>query len=208
MGSLLAFFAAALVLLLLPGPAVLFVVTRSVQHGRRAGLVSVLGLSCGALVHLGAAVVGVSALIAASVAAFTTIKLLGAGYLLFLGIKTLVGKSSPPTAAEVTAEPTARHFLDAVVVNLFNPKTAIFSLAFLPQFVDPARGPVGRQIAALGFLFLLLALITDGLYALAAASLRDWLAVRPGIWRSQRYVAGTVYLGLGLSAALTGRKPG
>jgi len=206
MGGMVAFLGASLVLLLLPGPAVLYVVTRSVQHGRAAGLVSALGLSLGGLVHVVAAIVGLSALLATSAATFTAVKLLGAGYLVYLGVKTLLGKDAPPDAADAPPEPLRQLFFDGVVVNVLNPKAAIFSLAFLPQFVDPARGEVGRQIAALGLVFVCMALLTDGAYALLASSLRGWLARQPRFWQRQRYVAGSIYLGLGLAAALTGRR--
>jgi threonine/homoserine/homoserine lactone efflux protein len=206
MGNVVAFLAASLVLLVLPGPAVLFVVTRSVQHGRTAGLVSVLGLSLGGLVHVLAAVLGLSALLASSTAAFTSVQVLGAGYLVYLGVRTLAGKGAPPAIGGASPEPLRRLFLDGVAVNVLNPKTAIFFLAFLPQFVAPERGGLERQLATLGLAFVALALLTDGAYTLAAAALRGWLAKRPRIWKAQRYVAGAVYLGLGLSAALTGRR--
>jgi len=202
---LLAFVGAALVLLLSPGPAVLFVVTRSVQLGRRAGLLATLGLSVGGLVHVVAAVVGLSALVAASAELFTALKLIGAGYLIYLGVKTLLGPEVPAPDAEV--EPTAgsRLFLDGLIVNVFNPKPALFFLAFLPQFVTPGGAPAPVQLTVLGLLLVGLGLVTDSTYALLAGSARRVLARRPRIWRAQKVVSGTVYLGLGLSAALTGR---
>jgi threonine/homoserine/homoserine lactone efflux protein len=201
----LAFTGAALVLLLGPGPAVLFVVTRSVQLGRRAGLLATLGLSVGGLVHVVAAVVGLSAIVAASAELFTALKLLGAGYLIYLGIKTLAGPAEP--APEADAPPTAgsRLFLDGLVVNVLNPKPALFFLAFLPQFVTRGGAPVEMQLAVLGLLLVGLGLVTDSAYALLAGSARRFLTGRPRIWRARRVVSGTIYLGLGLSAALTGR---
>jgi len=204
----LLFVAAALVLLVTPGPAVIFVVTRSVQQGRAAGLMSTLGLSCGGLVHVGAAVLGLSAVLASSTIAFATVKLAGAGYLIFLGFKALRSRTSS-TWSEATAPvlPLRRQFLDGLVVNLLNPKPAIFFLAFLPQFVDPGAGPVRPQLIALGLTFVALALMTDGIYALAAASGRSWLLRHERLLRFEPYLSATAYFGLGISAALTGRRP-
>jgi threonine/homoserine/homoserine lactone efflux protein len=206
--TLLLFLAAALVLLLTPGPAVLFVVTRSLQQGRSAGLVSTLGLSCGALVHLVAAVLGLSALLASSALAFGMVKLAGAGYLIFLGFKALRSRrSSEWVEGRAVPVPLRRQFLDGLVVNLLNPKPAIFFLAFLPQFVDPARGSVQAQLAMLGLTFVAMAMVTDGGYALAAASGRSWLLRNKTLLRYEPYASAAVYFGLGLSAALTGRRP-
>lgn len=136
------FIVASVVLLLTPGPAVLFIVARSVEQGRAAGLVSVLGIHLGTIVHVTAAAVGLSALLVSSALAFAIIKYLGAAYLIWIGIRTLMAKDPDPKAPIVPAESLRRVFRDGFVVNLFNPKTAIFFLAFLPQFVDPARGAV------------------------------------------------------------------
>jgi threonine/homoserine/homoserine lactone efflux protein len=206
--ALLLFVAAALVLLLTPGPAVLFVVTRSIQQGRAAGLVSTLGLSCGALVHLVAAVLGLSALLASSALAFSMVKLAGAGYLIFLGFKALRSRrSSEWMEGRTVPVPLRRQFLDGLVVNLLNPKPAIFFLAFLPQFVDPALGSVRAQLTMLGLGFVAMAMLTDGAYALAAASGRSWLLRNKTLLRYEPYASAAVYFGLGLSAALTGRRP-
>ncbi|HEX9942515.1 MAG TPA: LysE family translocator [Thermoanaerobaculia bacterium] len=202
--ALIAFVAAALALLITPGPAVVFVVTRSVQLGRKAGVLATLGLTAGGLVHVVASVAGLSAILAASASLFTAVKLIGAGYLIYLGVKTLMGASEPvsPQAEPVRA---SRLFVDGFVVNVFNPKPALFFLAFLPQFVSPAAGPVQSQLLILGLVFVTLALFTDGAYALAASSMRQWFAQNPRFWRAQRYASGTVYLGLGITAGLTGR---
>jgi threonine/homoserine/homoserine lactone efflux protein len=147
------FVVASLVLLLTPGPAVLYIVARSIKQGRAAGLVSVLGIHLGTIVHITAAAVGLSALIVSSALAFAIIKYLGAAYLIWIGIRTFVAKDSDSEAPTVPAEPLRRVFRDGFVVNLFNPKTAIFFLAFLPQFVDPARGALHWQILFLGLTF-------------------------------------------------------
>jgi threonine/homoserine/homoserine lactone efflux protein len=205
--TLLLFALAALVLLVTPGPAVLFVVTQSLQNGRAAALVSTLGLVSGGLVHVLAAVFGLSALLASSAVAFTAIKLVGAGYLIWLGFKALV--SPPPwPGADAPRRSRTRLYLDGFVVNVTNPKPGLFFLAFLPQFVDPAAGSVRLQLAVLGLLFLSMALVTDSLYGLAAASVRGVLLRRPGVRTAQRYATALVYFGLGISAALTGRRAG
>lgn len=201
------FIAASLILLLTPGPAVLFVVTRSLQQGRSAGLMSTLGLCCGGLAHVAAAVLGLSALLASSAAAFTTVKLAGAAYLFFLGFKALRSRPDAEWTRNATPlTPLRRQFLEGLLVNLLNPKAAIFFLAFLPQFVDPAAGSVRTQLGILGLLFVAMALITDGGYALVAASSRTWLLRNQAVLRYERFVSAAVYFGLGISAALTGRR--
>jgi threonine/homoserine/homoserine lactone efflux protein len=204
--SLLGFVAAALIVLLLPGPAVLYILARSLSQGRRAGLVSVLGLSAGALVHVGAATLGLSALLVASATAFGIVKTLGAAYLIYLGTRTLLAR--PPAAGREAPAPhtLTRVFRDGVLVSVLNPKIAVFFLAFLPQFVEPSRGPVPRQVLFLGLLYVLLALFTDSGYALLASSARRWLGQRVMRGPLPRYVTGTVYLGLGLGTALAGRR--
>lgn len=204
--ALLGFVAAALVVLLIPGPGVLYVVSRSISHGRRAGLVSVLGLSAGVLVHVGAATAEISALLLASATAFGMLKTLGAGYLIYLGVRTLFARHSAASSAVTAALGLPRLFVDGVVVSVFNPKIAVFFLAFLPQFVDPNRGPVPQQVALLGLIYIALALITDGAYALLAGSLRHWFRGRIMRGPLPRYLSGSIYLGLGIGTALTGRR--
>lgn len=204
--SLLGFVAAALVVLLIPGPGVLYVVARSAGQGYRAGLASALGLSVGALVHVAAATAGLSAILLTSATAFGIVKAFGAGYLIYLGIRTLFA-GRPAAGAEATTPLSLYRLLtDGVVVSVFNPKIAVFFLAFLPQFVDPGRGPIPQQVFLLGLIYAALALITDGAYALLAGSLRHWLGGRVMQGPLPRYVSGTLYLGLGVNAALTGRR--
>jgi len=202
----LGFVAAALVLLLIPGPAVLYIVARSLSQGHRAGLVSVLGLSLGALVHVAAATAGLSAILLASATAFGIVKALGAGYLIYLGIRTLFARQ--PTGSVEASPPRSlyRLFRDGVFVSVLNPKIAVFFLAFLPQFVEPSRGPVPPQVLLLGLTYVGLALITDSAYALLAGSLRHSLGGRVMQGPLPRYASAVVYLGLGVSTALTGRR--
>ena len=203
--SLLGFVAVSLVVLLIPEPGVLYVVARSVGQGYRAGMVSVLGLSAGALVHVAAATAGLSAILLTSATAFGIVKILGAGYLIYLGIRTLL--AGRPTASIEASTPLSsyRLFTDGVVVSVFNPKIAVFFLAFLLQFVEPSRGPVEQQVLLLGIIYVALALITDGAYAFLAGSLRHWLS--GGVMQGPlpRYVSGSLYLGLGVNAALADR---
>lgn len=204
--SLIGFVAAALVILLIPGPGVLYIVARSLGQGHRAGLLSVLGLSVGALVHVAAATAGLSAILLASATAFGIVKALGAGYLIYLGLRTLLAPG-PTTGSEApTPRSLYRLFTDGVVVSVLNPKIAVFFLAFLPQFVEPSRGPVSQQVLSLGLIYVALALVTDSAYALLAGSLRHWLGGRVVQGPLPRYVSGALYLGLGVSTALSGRR--
>jgi threonine/homoserine/homoserine lactone efflux protein len=206
--STLALFAAtAFVFLIVPGPAVIYVTTRSIDQGRAAGMASVLGIHTGTVVHTVAAALGVSALLASSAAAFTVVKLLGAAYLVFLGIRRLLG-SERVEDQEVPARRRSlwRIYGQGVVVNVLNPKTALFMLALLPQFVDPARGPVTGQILFLGGVLSLLGLVSDGTYALVAAGVGRWLRGSARYLRIQRYVTGGVLVALGVTAAATGSR--
>src|SRR5215207_53504 len=161
------FVSAALVLLLVPGPAVLYIVGRSVEQGRLAGFVSILGIHTATLVHVAAAALGLSAVLASSALAFGAVKYAGAAYLIWLGLKKIFSRVGPPDVS-VTSQGHgyARLFRDGFIVNLLNPKTALFFLAFLPQFVEVGRGRVAMQVAFLGLLFAFLGLLTDGCYAL------------------------------------------
>jgi threonine/homoserine/homoserine lactone efflux protein len=194
------------VLLLTPGPAVLFIVARSIQQGRTAGLVSVIGIHLGTIVHILAAAVGLSALIVSSALAFAIVKYLGAAYLIWMGIRTLMAKDPDPKMPVVSAEPLHRAFRDGLVVNLFNPKTAIFFLAFLPQFVDPTRGALHWQILILGLTFMALGILSDGMFALVAGAAGDFLRRSRRFQRGLRWFSGTSFIGLGLTAALATRK--
>jgi threonine/homoserine/homoserine lactone efflux protein len=200
--SLLAFTAAALVVLLIPGPGVLYVLARSLGQGQRAGLVSVAGLSAGAFVHVVAATVGLSAILLASATAFGVVKMLGAAYLIYLGIRALLTRNSSRTIETVTARSLRRVFTDGVVVSVLNPKIAVFFLAFLPHFADPSRGSVPQQIFLLGAAYCLLSLCTDGAYALLASRLRGWFRGPLARGSLPRYASGAVYIGLGVSTAL------
>jgi threonine/homoserine/homoserine lactone efflux protein len=195
------FAVAALALLVIPGPAVVYVVTQSAEQGRVAGLASVLGVHLGTLVHVAAAAFGLSAIVLASAVAFSAVKYAGAAYLIYLGIRKLLDRAEAP-AAEPRAAPLRAVFFRGAVVNVLNPKTALFFLAFVPQFVDTTRGSVWFQVVVLGLLFILLGLVSDGLYAVAGGFIGDVLRRRRS---AVRYASGTIYIGLGAAAALAKR---
>jgi threonine/homoserine/homoserine lactone efflux protein len=204
--TFLLFAAASLAFLAIPGPSVFYIVTRSLAQGRRAGVTSMLGVQVGGLVHVVAAAFGVSALIASSATAFTIVKYAGAAYLILIGIRKLLsrGEEDAEEPEPRGPAPGRRLFWQGVVVNVLNPKTALFFLAFLPQFVDPSAGPVAPQMLVLGTLLVGLGVMSDGTYALVAAGagrkLRETAAARRRLDR----LSGGVFVGLGLVAALAG----
>jgi threonine/homoserine/homoserine lactone efflux protein len=202
-GTLVVFAGAALALLVVPGPAVLYIVTQSIEHGRRAGLVSMLGIQTGGLVHVAAASVGLSALLLSSTVAFNVVKFAGAAYLIFLGLRKLLGRDRFDPTGERPPRRLDRLYAQGVVVNILNPKTALFFFAFLPQFVDVEAGSVGLQIAVLGVFFILIAIVSDGTYALAAGTASDWLRENPRFVRAERWVTGPILVGLGVASALS-----
>ena len=200
------FMAAAFLLLMTPGPAVIYIVTRSVEQGRRAGLMSVVGICTGTLAHVAAAALGISAVLVTSARAFDVLRYLGAVYLIVLGIRTLAARETGPGTASVARASLRRIFAQGVIVNLLNPHTALFFFAFLPQFVDPARGAVPLQIVTLGLLFILMAATTDAVWALGAGTAGNWIRGNRRFARAQRYVTGGALIGLGAAAAVTGRR--
>ena len=205
LASLGVFAVAALALLLTPGPAVLYIVARSVEQGRVAGLISVCGITTGTLVHILAASLGLSALLASSALAFSVVKYAGAAYLITIGVRRILDRRAAPAAPMgLPSRSLWRLYRDGFVVNLLNPKTALFFLAFLPQFVDPSRGAAALQIAFLGLLFALMGLTSDGLYAIAAGSAGRWLRRNGSVLKWERYVTGGVFIGLGVTAAFAG----
>jgi threonine/homoserine/homoserine lactone efflux protein len=204
LSSLVVFLLAALGLLLIPGPAVLYIVTRSVAQGRKAGLASVLGIELAGLCHSVAAAFGLSAILLASSLAFNVVKYLGAAYLVYLGIRTILSRKAS-AAADTSPPPSlSQMFRKGFLVNMLNPKTALFFYAFLPQFVDPARGSSILQILFLGVLFVVLATITDSTYALVSSGVGRFVTARPGYARVQKYVTGGIYISLGVAAAVSG----
>jgi len=197
---------ASLALVAIPGPAVVYILTRSVSQGRNAGLVSALGVNVGSTVHVLAAVAGLSVLLASSTAAYTTLKWAGVVYLAWIGIRTL--RSRDDSYSDLSAEPTAlrRIFLQGVLVNVLNPKVAIFFLAFLPQFVDVSAPNAAMQTLILGLTLVGIGLISDSVYAAIGGSVASLFRRKPNAARTSRIVAGSVYLGLAGIAAIAGTR--
>lgn len=198
------FLGATIVLCITPGPAVLYIIARSIDQGRTAGLVSVLGIAVGSFVHIAAAALGISALLMTSAVAFNVVKYVGAAYLIYLGIRKLFSRNQLQTPELSKPKNLVSIFYEAIVVNVLNPKTAIFFLAFFPQFITTSNGSVALQIVILGATFSLLALVTDSLYALLASSLRHWISKNPFALKTQHYFTGGVYIVLGVATALSG----
>lgn len=206
--TLLLFMVAAGVLLVTPGPAVLYIVARSIDQGRLAGFVSTLGIGVGTLFHVAAAALGVSALLVSSALAFNIVKYLGAAYLIYLGVRTLLTRQEPTQPQAFVHKKLSHVFYQGVVVNLLNPKTALFFFAFLPQFANVERGNVALQILFLGTVLVVMGIFSDGLYALLAGTAGNWLRGNLGFLRAQRYFSGGVFIALGLTAALSGSGKG
>lgn len=200
------FMGASLALLLVPGPAVLYITARSANQGRLAGLVSVLAIETANFAQAVAATLGLSAILLSSALAFDVVKYLGAAYLIYLGVRKLLVREEAAESGEIKPESLSRIYWQGLVVNLLNPKTALFFFAFLPQFVDPGKGNVTGQTLLLGAIFVGMGMITDTSYALLASSLADRLRGSRHFQKGQRYFAGLVYVGLGITTALTGSK--
>jgi len=201
-GTVWVFCLTALALLVIPGPAVLYVVVQGAEQARRTGLASVAGIHLGTLVHVAAATVGLSALIVASAVAFSAVKYAGALYLVYVGVRKLLGRDEPSLEPGRQRVSYRRAFVRGAVVNVLNPKTALFFLALLPQFIDADRGGVWSQALVLGLLFVALGLVTDSGYALAAGTVGGVLRRR----RAMRYGSGAIFIGLGAVAAVAKRR--
>jgi threonine/homoserine/homoserine lactone efflux protein len=204
---LIAFALASLALLLVPGPSVLFVVSRGVALGRRAALLSVVGNEAGLSVHIVAVALGLGAVVERSAVVFTALKLVGAAYLVYLGVQAIRRRRALATVLDAATAPRNRRRLlrDGVLVGIANPKTIIFFAAILPQFVHPEGAPAGVQMLVLGAIFLALALACDSVWALAAGTARHALAASPRRLERMGAAGGLVMIGLGARLALVGR---
>jgi threonine/homoserine/homoserine lactone efflux protein len=199
------FLLAATALAVVPGPAVAYIVTQSIDQGRRAGIVSALGVASGGLVHVAAATVGLSALIASSATAFTVVKLVGAVYLIVVGIRRILSSDGDEPESRALRLPLRRVYRQGVIVNVLNPKTALFFLAFLPQFVDPDRGAVWPQVALLGVVFVSVAVLSDLTYALVSDAIAGRLRRTGTGAKARRWLTGGVFVALGITAAAARR---
>jgi threonine/homoserine/homoserine lactone efflux protein len=204
-GDLLAFLAVSIVVIVTPGQDTALTIRNTLVGGRRAGILTAAGVSGGQLCWTVAAAAGLAALLQASEPAFRALKLVGAAYLVYLGVRALLTRVEEDEV-EIRAAPLRKLVRDGAVVNILNPKTALFFLAFLPQFVDPEAGYAALQIVFFGLVFVALGLVTDGAYALLAGTAGNWLRSSRAYAAMQRYVSGTVFIGLGLAAALSGSR--
>jgi threonine/homoserine/homoserine lactone efflux protein len=200
------FMGAALALLLIPGPAVLYITARSASQGRMAGLVSVLAIETANFLQAAAAALGLSAILLSSALAFNVVKYLGAAYLIYLGIRKLLSSETGSENETIKQEKLSRIYWQGFAVNILNPKTALFFFAFLPQFVDPSKGNVTAQTMLLGAVFVGMAIVTDSMYALLTSSIAGRLSGNRRFLKGGRYFAGLIYIGLGVTTALTGTK--
>jgi threonine/homoserine/homoserine lactone efflux protein len=196
------FAVAAFALIIIPGPAVLYIVSQSVGQGRAGGLAAVLGVEIGAFVHVAGAALGVSAILASSATAFSVLKLAGGAYLIVLGIRRLLERDSESQLVTGRTRPLGAIFRQGVIVNALNPKTALFFLAFLPQFVDPDKGHVGLQAAVLGVVWVLIATVCDAVWAIGSGSLVGLLRTSARARRIERRASGGILIGLGVLATL------
>ena len=196
------FLATGMALLLVPGPAVLYVVTRSIEMGRAGGLASVAGITTATVAHVTLATVGLSSLLLASRPVFDTVRYVGAAYLLLLGLRRLLGRGLDETEDAPAPRTRRRAYMQGVVVNLTNPKTIVFVFAFLPQFVDPHAHRAWLQVLVLGLSFACLGFLSDTAYALAAGTVADRLRGSRRLASVQRWFGGGVLVGLGILAAV------
>ena len=201
LNSLISFAIASLALLVIPGPAVLYIINRSVSDGRSIGFAGVLGIELGTFMHVLAATAGLSAILAASPSAFNAVKYSGAVYLIFIGLRTLARR---PVIIDASASSMTKTqaFRQGFIINTLNPKVALFFLSFLPQFIDQDKSSNALQALTLGTVFVICGFFTDGIYSLTASSLREVLVNGKTLPFVQRYVAGVVFVVLGLVASL------
>ncbi|MFJ7647152.1 LysE family translocator [Lysinibacillus sp. NPDC097279] len=194
------FVVAAITLLIIPGPAVIYIMARSIDQGKKAGLISVLGVSLGGSIHVVAGAIGVSAILMTSATAFHIVKYIGAAYLIYLGYKALTSATEhmPIETPKSAHKQLVKIFYQSAIIEVMNPKTALFFLAFFPQFISPSAGSVTEQFLLLGTLFILLGLMSDGLYAVLATTIRNWLLKRNVNSKLQNRITGYLYIVLGV----------
>ena len=200
--TLITYLAILLGFVFIPGPAVLLTLARATSSGTRVGIATGLGIAAGDLAHTLMAVIGISAIVMTSVIMFTIVKYLGAAYLIYLGIRVFLEKPATAITLQGKHITPAAAFRQAIVAEVLNPKSAMFFLAFLPQFVNPENGAVALQLIVLGVLFVLAGLVSTMTVALCAGAAGSYLRKNPAIGRWQGKVVGSIYCGLGLRLAL------
>jgi threonine/homoserine/homoserine lactone efflux protein len=205
--NLLAFALVSALLIAVPGPSVLFVIGRSLALGRRGGLLSVLGNAAGELLQIAGVALGLGVVLAESVLLFTVVKFAGAAYLIYLGILAVLHRRGGPAGPDTSKPATTRRILcEGFIVGATNPKSVVFFVAVLPQFVDHSAGAIPLQLALLGATFLGIALVSDSVWALAAGTARQWFARSPRRVAAVTTTGGVMMIGLGGTLALTGSK--
>jgi threonine/homoserine/homoserine lactone efflux protein len=200
--TLLLFSGAAILLIITPGPDMLYVIARSLGQGRTAGIISALGVCAGVFVHILAAAIGLSALLMSSNLAYTIVKYAGAAYLVYLGIHTLLRRSPQLGVVIQTKASLPAIFFQGVLSNALNPKVALFFLAFFPQFINPTLGKATWQVLILGLIFVLLAVLIMVLLAIFSSAVGHWLHRQTGFAKIQKWVMGSIFIGLGVRLAL------
>src|SRR5690606_38531105 len=203
---LMTYLAAVIAIVLAPGPGQALVITRTIGSGRTMGLLTSLGLNVGTLVHTLAAALGLTAILLSSALAFTIVKYLGAAYLIYLGVRTLLDRSNSTHSTAPQPKKLSHIFMQGIIVNTLNPKTALFFFAFLPQFVDPARGSSAIESLLGGGVFVVMGICSDGVFALLAGTVRHWLRESIAVLGAKRYCSGSIYILLGISTAFSGAK--
>lgn len=197
--SILLFISIAWVLIVIPGPAVLFILSKSIEQGQKVGFISLLGISVGAILHVSSAVIGVSAILLSSPIAFTFLTYLGGLFLIVLGVKKYLTKYTPEISnLETTKKGLWKSFIEGILVNVLNPKPAIFFIAFLPQFINIDKGGVSSQIAFLGFLFVVIAFFSNSIYVFLSARMANWLKNKNFYITTNKYLIPAIYLVLGI----------
>lgn len=204
LSTVLLFISASFVLLMTPGPAVLYIIARSIEHGRKAGVISSFGLLLGSVLQVIAAAFGISVILVSSEIAFLLVQYLGAAYLIFLGVRTVLKNENLRRDVPMVTEGLRRIFYQGVLINILNPKTALFFFAFFPQFLNASKGSVPFQMLLLGAVFHVMGICIGVLYALLAGTIGDWLKTHVRFLRAQRYVTGGILITLGVAAALSG----
>ncbi|MDQ3526163.1 MAG: LysE family translocator [Chloroflexota bacterium] len=203
--TLIAFAIAAIALVAIPGPNLIYIITRGIQQGRRAAVVSALGVEVGTLIHIVLATFGLSAIIASSPVLYDVVKYAGAGYLIWLGVSLIRRKAgSAEERIEVCPAGMRTIFLHGLAINLLNPKVILFVMALLPQFVDPSRGSTVGQMLVLGLVLVSVGTMGDMIYAFASGAVGSWLHRHPDADRQRDRASGVIYLALGVIVALTG----